>query len=195
MRVRAMTAGLAVLLLAACAGGPQPEAPQRANLGAGLQPGAAPVIDAQCFATETLAIPDGRGQPGAPEPAHFRIPCPDQMDADRIRSLQRALAARGLYSGAVSGRMSPDTSAAVRRYQASLGLDSGTLSLAGARSLGLIPAEFAETARLAVASATEAAGDAAEVTRKALEAELAAARASAESTAEEPTESPETDAP
>ncbi|EAQ04211.1 lipoprotein, putative [Pseudooceanicola batsensis HTCC2597] len=67
----------------------------------------------------------------------FRTPCPPELTFDFVASLQRALAARGLYRGQVNGVMDRATRHAVRRYQAPLGLDSGILSLAGARKLGL----------------------------------------------------------
>lgn len=68
----------------------------------------------------------------------IEIPCPQMMTPDFIRSVQRALAARGLYHGPVHGAMDRATRLAVQRYQAPLGLDSGTLTLASARSLGLV---------------------------------------------------------
>lgn len=68
----------------------------------------------------------------------FAVPCPEQMSADLIASLQRALAARGLYAGPVTGALDPATAAAVRRYQAPQGLDSGLLSLEAAQQLGLV---------------------------------------------------------
>ncbi len=68
----------------------------------------------------------------------IEIPCPAMMTPDFIRTIQRALAARGLYRGPVHGQMDAATRAAVQRYQAPLGLDSGTLTLASARRLGLI---------------------------------------------------------
>ncbi|MCB1388811.1 MAG: peptidoglycan-binding protein [Rhodobacteraceae bacterium] len=68
----------------------------------------------------------------------FAVPCPDQIDADLVASLQRALTARGLYAGPVTGSMDAATSEAVRRYQAPLGLDSGILSLDAAQQMGLI---------------------------------------------------------
>ncbi len=68
----------------------------------------------------------------------FETPCEDTMTSDFIASLQRALAARGLYRGPVNGRMDSRTRAAIRRYQKPQGLDSGILSLASARRLGLI---------------------------------------------------------
>jgi hypothetical protein len=68
----------------------------------------------------------------------FEIPCQLRTgDNDFIASLQRALAARGHYSGPVTGVMTRRTLRAVRAFQAPQGLDSGILSLAAARQLGL----------------------------------------------------------
>jgi hypothetical protein len=68
----------------------------------------------------------------------FETPCAAQMTAEFTATLQRALAARGMYHGPVTGTMDPATRRAVRTYQATLGLDSATLSLSTARKLGLI---------------------------------------------------------
>ncbi|MDM7968638.1 MAG: peptidoglycan-binding domain-containing protein [Paracoccaceae bacterium] len=68
----------------------------------------------------------------------FETPCPAAMTPELIATLQRALAARDLYAGPISGRIDPATSAAVRLYQSETGLDSPILSLAAARALGLI---------------------------------------------------------
>lgn len=67
----------------------------------------------------------------------FRTPCPDDMTDEFVASVQRSLSARRLYSGPITGRMDRQTRRAVRAYQAPLGLDSGILSLAAARKLGL----------------------------------------------------------
>ncbi len=67
----------------------------------------------------------------------FRTPCQHEMTPELISSLQRALQARGHYSGLITMRMDRPTRRAVRNYQAPLGLDSGILSLAAARKLGL----------------------------------------------------------
>lgn len=69
----------------------------------------------------------------------FETPCPGAMDAARISSLQRALAARDLHDGAVTGVIDPATEEAIRAYQAARGLDSATLSLAATRRLGILP--------------------------------------------------------
>ncbi|WP_424979671.1 peptidoglycan-binding domain-containing protein [Leisingera sp. S232] len=68
----------------------------------------------------------------------IEIPCPAMMTPDFIRTIQRALTARGLYRGPVHGRMDAATRRAVQRYQAPLGPDSGTLTLTSARRLGLV---------------------------------------------------------
>ena len=72
----------------------------------------------------------------------FEIPCEDQMTPDFIASLQRALKARGIYRGAVTGKMDGRTRAAIRAYQKPQGLDSGVISLAAARQMGLAVADL-----------------------------------------------------
>ncbi|PWK60713.1 peptidoglycan-binding domain-containing protein [Roseicyclus mahoneyensis] len=68
----------------------------------------------------------------------FQIPCEMQVgDPEFIASLQRALAARGLYQGPVTGEMTRRTERAIRAYQEPQGLDSTILSLAAAQQLGL----------------------------------------------------------
>lgn len=68
----------------------------------------------------------------------FETPCPAQMTPDFIATLQRALQVRSLYRGPITGEMDKRTRAAVRKYQQPEGLDSGILSLASARRLGLV---------------------------------------------------------
>jgi len=68
----------------------------------------------------------------------FETPCPEVLTPEFVASLQRALAARGLYRGAETGEMDRATRAAIRRYQAPDGVDSGILSLEAARRLGLV---------------------------------------------------------
>ena len=67
----------------------------------------------------------------------FETPCAEDMTEEFIKSVQRALSVRGLYSGSVSGVMDSRTRAAVRRLQKPQGLVSGILSLAAARQMGL----------------------------------------------------------
>lgn len=71
----------------------------------------------------------------------FQTPCPDAMTPAFVASLQRALKARGLFRGPVTGNMDAATAAAVRAYQAPRGLDSAALSLGAARDLGIAPAD------------------------------------------------------
>ncbi|MFT5346538.1 MAG: hypothetical protein ACI9KS_001745 [Sulfitobacter sp.] len=68
----------------------------------------------------------------------FETPCPEAMTAEFVSSVQRALAARDLYSGRINGQMDRSTRRAVRRFQVGEDLDSAILSMAGARKLGLI---------------------------------------------------------
>lgn len=75
----------------------------------------------------------------------FQTPCPDRMTTAFIASVQRALSARDLYHGPISGTFDARTRAAIRRYQAPQGLDSGTLSVTAARQLGLVPVDLPTT--------------------------------------------------
>lgn len=71
----------------------------------------------------------------------FETPCPEQQTPEFVASVQRALAARGLYQGRITAEMDSPTRAAIRRYQKPQGLDSGILSTAAARKLGLVALE------------------------------------------------------
>jgi hypothetical protein len=68
----------------------------------------------------------------------FETPCESQLTPDFIASVQRALKARGVYHGPETGVMDARTRRAIRLYQQPQGLDSGILSLAAARKLGLV---------------------------------------------------------
>lgn len=68
----------------------------------------------------------------------FEIPCAAQQTPEFVASLQRALKARALYRGGITGVIDGRTRAAVRSYQKPLGLDSGIVSMATARRLGLV---------------------------------------------------------
>jgi len=69
----------------------------------------------------------------------FAVPCPEHVSDDFIASLQRALRARGHFTGTISGDMDAPTEAAIRSFQAPQGLNSAILSLEGAQQLGLVP--------------------------------------------------------
>jgi len=68
----------------------------------------------------------------------FETPCPAALTPAFVSSLQRALTARGLYRGPVTGTLDARTGRAVRAYQRDVGPDSATLSMQAARRLGLI---------------------------------------------------------
>lgn len=70
--------------------------------------------------------------------AWFETPCPAQMTPEFIASVQRALEARGYFSGIATGRMDGPTLAAIRLYQQELGIEASSLTLEAARKLGLI---------------------------------------------------------
>jgi len=76
--------------------------------------------------------------PAATETIWFRAPCPAELTPEVIATLQRALAVRALYGGEVTGEIDEQTRAAIRAWQSARGLDSGQLSLAAARDLGLV---------------------------------------------------------
>ncbi|MBU2960379.1 peptidoglycan-binding protein [Citreicella sp. C3M06] len=68
----------------------------------------------------------------------FASPCPEDFTTDFVSTLQRALAARGVFHGPVSGMLDAPTTAAIRTWQTERGLPSGQLSLETARFLGII---------------------------------------------------------
>ncbi|MCF6443812.1 peptidoglycan-binding domain-containing protein [Nereida sp. MMG025] len=70
----------------------------------------------------------------------FETPCAKDLTPQFVASLQRALKARGHYSGPITSQMDGRTRAAIRAYQRPEGLDSGILSLAAAQRLGLVRA-------------------------------------------------------
>jgi len=81
----------------------------------------------------------------------FRIPCPDVLTPDLVASLQRALAARGHYTGTITGQIDPATHAAIQSFQRSEGSDSPTLTLATLQRLGLVPIDAGPTTAPAAA--------------------------------------------
>ena len=69
----------------------------------------------------------------------FDTPCEDEINADLIVSLQRALAARGYFNGKLTAMMDHDTKVALRRYQAENGLNSDILARQTVIDFGLLP--------------------------------------------------------
>lgn len=111
---------LAALFLSACTAR-EPETVSQLDL-------VAP--DGACWKDERL--PDGT-------PRRYQVPCPEVLTPEFIASVQRALAARELYQGPITGSQSEATDEAVRSYQATLGIWSSALSVEAARKLGLLP--------------------------------------------------------
>lgn len=73
----------------------------------------------------------------------FETPCAQDLTLEFISSLQRALKARKLFRGSITGELDARTRAAIRRYQEPQGLDSGILALETGRQLGLVAVERA----------------------------------------------------
>ncbi len=72
----------------------------------------------------------------------FETPCPPRWTPDFIASVQRALSARGIYRGAISGTLDDPTRQAIRSFQIGNGLNSGILSIDSARDLGLVEVDL-----------------------------------------------------
>jgi hypothetical protein len=70
----------------------------------------------------------------------FEIPCPPAFTVEFVSTIQRALQARGLYAGAVTGNMDAATRRAVLAVQTADGLPSDVLSIDTARELGIVAA-------------------------------------------------------
>ncbi|WP_298256936.1 peptidoglycan-binding domain-containing protein [uncultured Litoreibacter sp.] len=71
----------------------------------------------------------------------FTRTCDADMTPEFVATLQRALAARGLYRGDINGLMDQRTLRAVQEFQTPQGLDSAVLSQSAAQQLGLIAVE------------------------------------------------------
>ena len=72
------------------------------------------------------------------EELFFETICPQHYTQRFVESLQRALAARGFFSGVPSGWLDEETHLAIRHYQKQRGLDSSLLSLETVEAFGLI---------------------------------------------------------
>lgn len=72
----------------------------------------------------------------------FTRACAADLTPEFVMTLQRALQARGLYRGAITGEMDARTRSAIRDYQTPQGLDSAILSQTAALQLGLIAVEL-----------------------------------------------------
>lgn len=69
----------------------------------------------------------------------FETPCASLVTPEFTASVQRALVARGYYSGPITGQMDARTRTAIERFQTAQGdVSTGTLTLKSARTLGLV---------------------------------------------------------
>ena len=68
----------------------------------------------------------------------FETVCPQNYTAERVRTLQRALRARGFYEGEINGTLDRATGFAIQRFQREDGPDTVLLSIETARKLGVI---------------------------------------------------------
>jgi len=162
---RSVSALLGAVVLAACMQ-PQTVSQNGVILGNGLAPaGAAPgtcwgkiptpavveTVTEQILVTPAKINPDGtiatlpvyreekRQQIVTPRTDRwFEIPCPPAFTIEFVSTLQRALIARGLFTGAVTGNMDEATRRAVLAIQTAEGLPSDVLSIETARALGIV---------------------------------------------------------
>lgn len=169
MPCRPFPAAALILALAACQPVPQapgtppglaaapPGAPPGTCWGKQVSPAVVETVTEQVQIAPAVIAPDGRVTTPARYATETRqaiveerrvrwieTPCPDVQTPDFIASLQRALIARALHTGPVTGRMDGRSRAAIRRYQAERGLDSDILALDSARALGLVALPRAE---------------------------------------------------
>ncbi|MCC5955792.1 MAG: peptidoglycan-binding protein [Natronohydrobacter sp.] len=101
---------------------------------------ALPAPDArQCWAR--YATGSGQARGGVIEEVAFRVPCPELMSRSFMETLQRALIARGVYDGPVTGVADTQTRMAVQAFQRANGFNSPILTLETAQRLGLVPIE------------------------------------------------------
>jgi len=66
-----------------------------------------------------------------------KVVCQSSMGSSTIQGVQRALKAKGLYSGPIDGIYGSATKSAIRSYQKAKGLPVAGLSVATMESLGL----------------------------------------------------------
>lgn len=158
--LRVFGAAVVLAVMAACQGGENTMALRTPSLFQKAPPGAAPgtcwgksIIPAKVATiTEQVLVTPASGDGHAAtyrtetrqeiirprQESWFEAVCDDALTPDFVKSLQRALAVRGIYKGRISGDMSALTRRAVRLLQADDGVLSDKLSLKTARKLGLI---------------------------------------------------------
>lgn len=160
-RNKKLTAVLAAILLSACAPNVYELVPEEVTSRDMAPPGAPPgtcwgrdatpaviqTVTEQVILEETSDSPVYQTETSQQiitprEDTWFETPCDNVVTPDFTASVQRALAARGHYRGPITGRMDGRTQAAIRAYQKPQGLDSGMLSLAAARQMGLLQVDL-----------------------------------------------------
>ncbi|MFS4580460.1 peptidoglycan-binding domain-containing protein [Phaeobacter sp. C3_T13_0] len=131
-----------------------PGAPAGSCWGTHTTPAVIETVTFQVMTRSAKTAPDGR----VLQPARFRretrqeivrprreswfeTPCPVDMTPQFVGSVQRALAARGLYRDEITGLMDRNTRTAVRKFQEQDGFANDQLSLVSARKLGLVAVE------------------------------------------------------
>ncbi len=89
--------------------------------------------------------PDARPQTHIEERlVWFATPCPDELTPEHIRTLQRALAVRGLFIGVETGELDEPTIQAIRAYQSARTLHSGRLARETLVQMGVVTARERE---------------------------------------------------
>jgi len=142
------------LLSSAMACAPAPAAPPTA-----VPPAATVVISEQVEVAPAVLAPDGtviseaifRNQTRPVEEVldegtRFETLCPFEYTPERLMTLQRALKARLVYTGPITGVMDDATRAAIQEVQAPLGFDSPILERGTAQIFGIIPFDLPDPA-------------------------------------------------
>jgi len=80
------------------------------------------------------------------EGTRFETLCPFEYTPERLMTLQRALKARLVYTGPITGVMDDATRAAIQEVQAPLGFDSPILERGTAQIFGIIPFDLPDPA-------------------------------------------------
>lgn len=105
--------------------------------------------DGRCYARDHARdFVDRRGIVRSGNVIEFETLCPPFFTSEFVETLQRALAARGAYSGVITGILDDPTRAALREFQRQDGPDSELLWIGTARRLGLVRLSEAQIASL-----------------------------------------------
>lgn len=163
-----MTRAVPLLLaLCACAS-PQSDPPASVAVPVIQQAEIQTMADGRCFSfdpgpptfetitQQVIAVPEQRAADGSvtqpaifrnvdrqvevirENPPRFQVVCPQDLSQNFVASLQRALAARNAYAGAINGLIDDATKTAILQFQAESGTYSSNLAMVTAQSLGLL---------------------------------------------------------